>query len=77
MIKTLKKYGCVVAFVDQKLQVCQLKDDGSLDLWAGQINWKEVTKPISDEFLSDVNVALGLKLSLKDFENKNFDNEKI
>lgn len=71
MAKLLKKYGCFVEIIDEKLHQCKAANDGGPEMFAGQVNWNLV-KSISDEnFLEEVNKALGTHFSNQEFRNRN------
>jgi hypothetical protein len=67
MFKKLDRFRRVVNYENGKLYECDLLPDGSVDMAYGQIQWREIKLPESEEYLLSVNAALGTHFSMQDF----------
>lgn len=66
-MKKIEKFNCVVTIENGKLKICKIRN-GMLEMWAGTLNWEDVKGPVSQEFLEEVNKALGTQLSVETFD---------
>lgn len=64
-IKKLQRHNFFVQFIEGKVELCSIDEDGGADFYAGQLNWISLPRDASRDLIDDIEETLGIKVPIK------------